>query len=130
MSEPRNPILIAAAVLVALEGAAALGFGLFVGWETVAGDPQDRASAIGVTLLALVGGGVLVSVARGLLQARSWTRSPGVLAQLFSVPVAVSLIQSGQPWIGYPLIVTAVVALLILLSKPTATALYGTDTAD
>jgi hypothetical protein len=117
--------LTTAAAIVALQGLAACGFGLYVGWESIAGHPHDRVSAFGVTALALGAGAGLIAVARGLLKAERWTRSPGVLAQLFAIPVSVSLIQSGQPWIGYPLIVTAVVALLMLLSKPTATALYG-----
>ena len=116
-----------AAAIVALQGLAAFGFGLYVGWESVAGHPHDRVSAFGVTALAMGAGAGLITVARGLLRAERWTRSPAVLVQLFAMPVAVSLIQSEQPWIGYPLIVTAVVALLMLLSKPTATALYGED---
>lgn len=126
MSNRPRTLLIGAA-LQAILGVAALGFGLFVGFETIFGSPHDRMSAIGVTVLALGGGAGMLWVSRGLLQAERWSRSPAVLANLFALPVSVSLIQSGQPLLGYPLIVLAVVALLMLLSKPTATALYSDD---
>ncbi|WP_460363534.1 hypothetical protein [Actinocorallia lasiicapitis] len=121
---PNRPrILLAAALLQALLGVAAVLFGLFVGFESVAGHPQDRASAIGVTVLALGGGAGMLKVAWGLYTAERWSRSPAVLTQLFSLPVAVSLIQSGQPGWGYPLIVVASVTLVILLTKPITRAL-------
>jgi hypothetical protein len=110
--------LTVGAAIEAAEGVAALGFGLFVGWETIVGKPLDPASAIGVTVLALAGGGGMLLVARGLLQARRWSRSPAVLTQLFAVPISVSMIQSGQYAIGVPMIVLALTALVLLLSKP------------
>jgi hypothetical protein len=110
--------LTVGAAIEAAEGVATLGFGLFVGWETIVGKPLDPASAIGVTVLALAGGGGMLLVARGLLQARRWSRSPAVLTQLFAVPISVSMIQSGQYAIGVPMIVLALTALVLLLSKP------------
>lgn len=110
--------LTVGAAIEAGEGVAALGFGLFVGWETIVGKPLDPASAIGVTVLALAGGAGMLLVARGLLQARRWSRSPAVLTQLFALPVSVSMIQGGQYAIGVPMIVLALVALVLLLCKP------------
>jgi hypothetical protein len=110
--------LTVGAAIEAAEGVAALGFGLFVGWETIVGKPLDPASAIGVTVLALAGGAGMLLVARGLLQARRWSRSPAVLTQLFALPVSVSMIQGGQYAIGVPMIVLALVALVLLLCKP------------
>lgn len=110
--------LIAGAAVEAAEGIAALGFGLFVGWETIVGEPLDPVSAIGVTVLAVLGGTGMILVARGLLHAQRWSRSPAVLTQLFALPVSVSLIQSGQYGIGVPLAVLAVAALVLVLCKP------------
>lgn len=117
--------VIAAAALEALEGAAALGFGVFVGWETVVGKPLDPATATSVTALALLGGACMLAVARGLLRADRWSRSPAVLTQLFALPVSWSLLQSEQYFFGVPLIVAAVLALGLLLSPPSTAWLVG-----
>jgi hypothetical protein len=116
--------LIAAAGLEAGEGIAALSFGLFVGWETLFGDPQDRAGAIGVTVLAVLGGAGMLVVARGLLRAQRWGRAPAVVTQLFALFIAWNLIQSDQFLYGLPLAACALAAAILLLSSPSTNALY------
>lgn len=116
MSERPLPLTIAAAI-EAIEGIAALGFGLFVGWETIVGSPVDPATAIGVTVLALLGGAGMLAVARGLLARLRWSRSPAVVTQLFALPVAWSLIHSEQYAFGVPLGVLGTVALALMLSR-------------
>ncbi|MFG1998974.1 hypothetical protein ACGFNU_07500 [Spirillospora sp. NPDC048911] len=108
----------AAAALEAAEGAAAVGFGLYVGVETLLGKAVDPATAIGVTTLALAGGAGMLACARGLLRAEPWSRAPTVLTQLFALPVAWSLWQSEQYFIGVPLGVVAVLALVLALAPP------------
>ncbi|MEU5881934.1 hypothetical protein [Spirillospora sp. NPDC047279] len=108
----------AAAALEAAEGAAAIGFGLFVGVETLLGEAVDPATAIAVTVLALAGGAGMLGCARGLLRAEPWSRAPTVLTQLFALPIAWSLWQSEQYLIGVPLAVVAVLALVAALSPP------------
>jgi hypothetical protein len=108
----------AAAALEAVEGAAAVGFGVFTGAETAAGAAVDPASGIGVTVLALAGGLGMLGCARGLLHAAQWSRAPAVLTQLFALPVAWSLWQSDQPAIAIPLGLVAVLALIAVLSPP------------
>jgi hypothetical protein len=119
-------LLIGAAV-EAVEGAAGLGFGLFVGWETIVGKPLDLASAIGVAVLALLGGLGMLAVARGLVRAERWSRSPGVVTQLFGLFLAWNMIQSQQWAYGVPLAVGAIIALIALLSGPTTAALVEED---
>lgn len=108
--------LTVAAVIEAAEGLAALGFGLFAGWETVVGEQVDPPSAIGVTVLALLGAAGMLFVARGLLLRLRWSRSPAVVTQILALPIAWSLIQSGQYAFGVPLAALAVPALVLLLS--------------
>ncbi|GLZ14790.1 hypothetical protein Acsp04_50250 [Actinomadura sp. NBRC 104425] len=108
-----------AAALVAAEGLTAIGFGLFTGYETVIGAAVDPATAIAVTVIALGAGAGMLGCARGLLRGDGWSRSPGVLVQLFALPVAWSLWQSGQYWLAVPLGLVAVAALVLLLSPPT-----------
>ncbi len=121
-NRPRT--LFLAAALEAVVGLIAIGGGLFTAVETLVGEPRNTATALGVAVLALGGGALMLKVAHGLYRAERWSRSPAVLTQLFLVPVAVSLVQSGQPQWGYPLVVIAVCALVALLSRPTSTALF------
>jgi hypothetical protein len=120
----RPRALTAAAGLEAAEGVAALAFGLFVGWETLFGDPQDVGSAIGVTLMAFLAGAGMLAVARGLLRARRWGRAPAMVTQLFGLFIAWNLIQSDQYGYGVPLAGGAVIAVVLLLSRPITEAQY------
>ncbi|MFI0373105.1 hypothetical protein ACH35V_35035 [Actinomadura sp. 1N219] len=123
----KRPITVqAAAALEAVEGAAAVGFGVYTGVETAAGAAVDPASAIGVTVLALAGGLGMLACARGLWRADQWSRAPAVLTQLFALPVAWSLWQSERPEIAIPMAVVGVLALIAVLSPP-STAWLITD---
>ncbi|MGH3239207.1 MAG: hypothetical protein ACRDNL_02445 [Spirillospora sp.] len=116
----------AAAALEALEGVAAVGFGVFTGVETATGAAVDPPSAIGVTVLALAGGLGMLACARGVLRADQWSRAPTVLTQLFALPIAWSLWQSDRPAFAIPMAVVAAVALVSVLSPP-STAWLITD---
>jgi hypothetical protein len=124
----RRPLtLIISASVEAVEGVIALGLGLFVGWETIVGKPLDPASAIGVAVLALLGGLGMLAVARGLVRAERWGRSPAVVTQLFALFLAWNMIQSQHLWYGIPLVVGAILALVALLSGPTSAALFDEE---
>jgi hypothetical protein len=117
--------LTVAAAIMGLEGVTALLLGGYVGVETVIGKPADLISSIFVAGFGILVGAVLLRVAWGMIQVNRWTRSPGVLTQIFALPVGVTLIQSDQQAIGIPLIAVAVIGLVALLSPPTTQALYG-----
>ncbi|WP_198679116.1 hypothetical protein [Thermomonospora amylolytica] len=130
MSERRPLTVTAAAALEAAEGVAALGFGAFVAWETVVGEPLDPVTAWAVTGMALLGGFCMLAVARGLLTAERWSRAPTVLTQLFVLPVAWSLLQSDQYAYGVPLMIVAVLTLALALSGPTTRFLLAAEAGD
>ncbi|GAA4240523.1 hypothetical protein GCM10022254_65500 [Actinomadura meridiana] len=124
----KRPVTVqAAAVLEAVEGVAAIGFGAYTGVETATGEAFDAASAIGVTVLALAGGLGMLACARGLRRADQWSRAPTVLTQLFALPIAWSLWQSDRPAIALPMAVVAVLALISVLSSPTTAWLLEDD---
>ncbi|RKS71717.1 hypothetical protein BZB76_4524 [Actinomadura pelletieri DSM 43383] len=129
MSKRPNTVR-AAAALEALEGAGAIGFGVYTGYETATGAAVDAASAIGVTVLALAGGLGMLVCARGLLRADQWSRAPTVLTQLFALPIAWSLWQSERPAIAIPMGVVAVLALIAVLSPPSTAWLLEDDEDD
>ncbi|GIH96111.1 hypothetical protein ACFFMN_37740 [Planobispora siamensis] len=125
---PNRPMtLTVAAAILGLEGLAAVLLGGYVGVETVIGRPDDVMSSVFVAAFGLVIGGALLRVAWGLLRMERWTRSPGVLTQIFMIPVCVTLFQSGQTLLGVPLAAAAVAGLVALLSPPTTRVLYGDD---
>ncbi|GAA3980620.1 hypothetical protein GCM10023085_73640 [Actinomadura viridis] len=126
----KRPMTVnAAAALEAVEGVAAIGFGLFVGGETILGEAVDPATAIGVTVLALAGGAGMLACARGLLRAEPWSRAPTALTQMFALPIAWSLYQSEQYAAAFPLGLAAVLTLVTVLSPP-STAWLVADPGD
>lgn len=117
--------LTVAAAVMAVEGATALLLGGYVGVETVIGRPSDLMTSIAVAVFGIIIGAALLWVGWGMIQAERWARSPGVLTQIFAIPVSVTLIQSDQLVIGISLITLVVIGLVTLLSPPTTHALYG-----
>ncbi|MCW2879902.1 MAG: hypothetical protein JWQ95_4002 [Sphaerisporangium sp.] len=115
-------LTVAAAVLV-LEGLTAIVLGGYAGVETIVGSPADMGSSIAVSAFGVVIGAALVWVAWGVLRAARWSRAPGVVTQIFTLPVAVSLVQSGQYVPGILLIVAALAALVMLLAPATTRAM-------
>ncbi|WP_204046099.1 hypothetical protein [Acrocarpospora phusangensis] len=115
--------LTVAAAVLALEGLTALVLGGYVGYEIVIGAAEDVPSA-----LALAGIGVAVGagfgwVARAVLHAMRWSRGPAVVAQIFLVPLAITLIQAGQYIWGVPLVAAAAITLVTLLAPQSTHAL-------
>ncbi|MFG2464688.1 hypothetical protein ACGFXB_04315 [Streptomyces canus] len=122
---PRPRRLTYAASLAALEGLALVAGGAWMLVEGLAGDPDDRASAVtgGVTLIVLALLPLLA--ARGLLARRSWSRGPAVITQIMALPVAYNLLQADSVAIpaGIALAVVAVAALILLINPATTQAL-------
>lgn len=115
--------LVVAAALLALEGLTALALGGWVGYETLLGEAGDVMSSLVLAAFGLAVGAGLLWVAWGIVQVLRWSRGPAVVTQIFAVPVAITLIQSGQLGWGVPLIVTAAVILVTLLAPASTHAL-------
>ena len=122
---PRPRRLTYAAALVALEGLALVAGGAWMLVEGLAGDPDDRRSAVtgGITLIVLALLPLLA--ARGLLGRRGWSRGPAVITQIMALPVAYNLLQADSVAIpvGIALAVVAVTALVLLVNSATTQAL-------
>ncbi|MEU9891723.1 hypothetical protein AB0M95_28050 [Sphaerisporangium sp. NPDC051017] len=119
----RPATLPVAAAVLAVEGLTAVGLGGYAGVETIVGSPSDVSSSIVVSAFGVLVGAALLWVAWGVLQAARWSRAPGVVTQIFALPVAVSLVQSAQYLLGIPLIVLALAGLAALLAPPTTRAM-------
>jgi hypothetical protein len=116
--------LAVAAVVLALEGLTILGLGGYVAVQTVVGDPLDVSTSIAEAAIGVIVGAALIWVAWGAYGAQRWSRSPGVLAQIFAVPVAITLIQSGRQVAGGVLLLAAVTVLAMLLAPASTRVLY------
>ncbi|HEX4816543.1 MAG TPA: hypothetical protein VFV66_27695 [Nonomuraea sp.] len=123
----RRPLtLLIAAAVVTLEGLVALGLGVFVAVAALTGSPGNLTTALAEAGFgALVGAGLLWVAWGGLFRMERWGRAPGVLTQIFVLPVGYTLVQSDQPQLGIPLLVVALAGLATLLAPPTTHALYG-----
>ncbi|MEV7968847.1 hypothetical protein AB0O34_23090 [Sphaerisporangium sp. NPDC088356] len=119
----RPVTLVVAAVVLAVEGVTAVVLGAYAAVETVIGKPADVSSSIAVSAFGIVIGAALVWVAWGVLGAARWSRAPGVVTQIFALPVAVSLVQSGQSVPGVLIIVVALAGLVALLAPATTRAM-------
>ena len=71
----RSPVT-RASLVVALEGAVLLLLGLGYGAAGLLGDPFDRTATLLEAAFAMLVGGLLLLVARGLARVDGWSRSP------------------------------------------------------
>ena len=79
---------LAAAALVALEGLAGVVAGAGFVIAALAGDPSNRSDAVVLGCLLLLYGAGVLAIARGVLRARDWARTPAFLVQFFGLVVA------------------------------------------
>ena len=108
--------VLAAAAIELAEAALVLVAALWAGIATAGGHSYQTSSGVAITVIGIGTACVLAFVARGLQRARSWSRTPAILTQLFTGIVAVYLLQSARPEWGVPAIVLAVAGLAALLA--------------
>jgi hypothetical protein len=105
----------AAALLVAVEGAALVVLAVAEALSTLLGDPGDPALALVTAALAAAGGALLLWLARALARLRRAARSPVVVVQLIALPIGWNLISpSGRPELGVPVLLLAAAVLVLL----------------
>jgi hypothetical protein len=119
----------AAAVLLALEGAA-LGAVLFQ--EIVAllqGDTASVVSSVALLVMTLLGAAALVAFAVAVWRGQSWGRSGGTVAQVLILAVALGAATGAyaDPLVALVLAVPAIVVLVLLVL---ATRRAARDAAD
>ena len=77
-----------AALIVAVEGTAAVVAGIGFAVAALVGHPHDRATAVLLGVLLTLYGAAIVLVARGIDRDRHWARTPAYLTQFFALVVA------------------------------------------
>ena len=84
---------------MSVEGLALVVLGVVYGAAGVVGSPFDRTATLLEAGLAVLAGGLVLLVARGLGEVRGWARSPAVVVQLLALPVGYGLVQ-GRVWVA------------------------------
>jgi len=120
-ARPISRFLALAAVLLALEAAAAIVFGLVA----ATGIHRNRIVVGAGTAVLMVGYGALLgAAARGVWRGRRWSRGPTAATQLIQLPVAWSFVGGQTTWLAL-LLATASVVTLICLLLPSSTAIFA-----
>jgi hypothetical protein len=115
-----------AALVVAVEAAALVGFAVYLAISTAVSTPDRVANALALAVIAAAAGVLLGALARSLAALRVWARTPVVVLQIVSLPVGVTLIGDGRVVAGALTLLLAV-AVLYLLFTPAARAVLDRD---
>jgi hypothetical protein len=105
---------LAAAAGLTLQGLFIVALGALLVVRGFGADTDDEGRAELGGVLAIVGGLVVLALARAVLARRHWVRSPVVLIELLSIPVAVGLLQGGRYDVGVPLMVIAIAVPVLI----------------
>lgn len=122
----RSPVT-RASLVVALEGVVLLLLGLGYGAAGLVGDPFDRTATLLEGGFAVVVGGLLLLVARGVSRVDGWSRSPAVVVQLLALPVGYGLAQGRVWWAAVPVLLLAGTVLYLLATPEARMAFRGLD---
>jgi hypothetical protein len=121
---PQRPrILIGAAVVQGVEAGGVLLASVLAGVDAGSGQSYHTNSGIALTVIGIVTALALGYVAAGLARARSWSRTPALLTQLFTGIVSIYLVQSHRYEWGVPGLALAVAGFVTLLVPPSLRAL-------
>ena len=125
MTAPRRPgllwllIIILTGEFLAVTALAVVSVVLLVGGAS--GDFASGVALAIVIVLAAIGLGATVV---GAVRGQSWIRAAAIVWQVLQVAVGVGALQGAvaQPVYGWPLIIVAVVAFILLFTKPVVAA--------
>jgi hypothetical protein len=125
---PDSPLTVrAAAIVQAAEAVVVLAATVLAGVDTASGRSYHANSGIALTVIGALSAVTLAWIAWGLAQARTWSRTPALLTQLFVGIVAIYLLQSHRYLWGVPCLVLAVAGFAALLVPPSLRALGGRE---
>lgn len=104
------------ALLLAVEGVALLAVGIGYGIGGLSAT-HDKLPIELAALAAVVGGVLLLLLARGVLALKAWCRSPAIVLNIFPFPLALTQLQAGVWWVALPMAGLAG-AVLYLFATP------------
>ena len=91
--------------------------------DSVSGTDSTASNAVAFIVLEVIVAIGVATVAAGLARVRPWSRTPAVMTQLFTILIAVWLLQAHRYGWGVPALVLAVAALAGLFAPASLRAL-------
>jgi uncharacterized membrane protein len=117
-------MLLVAAIVVALEGAALLGFAGWLLLRRTSEEPSNVGVLQGTTAYLLLMGALVLVVALALWLQKRWTFGAAVFLQLLGLGVTYQMARGGF-WFGAVLLGCACIAALVALFSAPARAALG-----
>ena len=123
-SAARRPVALGvAATAQAAEAVGLCVAAAFAAVATADGKSHQVTSGIAITVIVLVAAAGVAVIAAGLARARSWSRTPAVMTQLFAVIAAITLLDGNRPEWGVPALILAAACVAGLLTPASLRAL-------
>lgn len=116
----RSPLVTTLVVLLAGQTALLVGLTAFLAIELALQEARFPPTAIALTVLVLLIAVWLVAMTVGVHRGRAWTRGSVLTYEFLQLAIGVGSIQGfiPRPDIGWWVIATAVLGLLLILSTP------------
>lgn len=96
----RDPFRLVAGLLSGLQALSLVGVVAFYLWELGRGASDDATRVVMSAVLIAVFAALLAVVARGWLRGQDWPKTATVVWNVLLLPVAWSLVQADQRWVG------------------------------
>ncbi len=103
--------------LALLEAVVLVGFAVFYVAELAVGGGNDTARVVTSAIVIVITAIGLVYLARGWWASATWTRTPTLVWNVLLLPVAASLVQSGQGLIGGLVLAVALLSLVAAIAS-------------
>ncbi len=128
----RPPAVLALQAVVGLEALALVVVTVVLVIESIIAPASSIASAIALTVLAAVAALWLVALFVGLRNRRAWVRSGIIVWQVLQGALAIGAFQGvfRVAWVGWLLLVPALLGLTLVLSRAVTTWLVPRDARD
>lgn len=125
----RSPLVTVLAILLAAQSVFIVGVTVYLVIELLLAEADFPPTAIALTVLVVLVAIWLVAMTRGVWRGRAWTRGSVLVYQFLQLAIGVGSIQGfvPRPDIGWWVIATAVLGLVLVLSTPVSTYLDGRD---
>ena len=95
--------------------------------DSASGDASTASNAIGFIVLEAVVAAGVAAIAAGIARRRPWSRTPAVMTQVFTVMIAIWLLEAHRYAWGVPALLLAIAGLAGLLAPASLRALARQD---
>ncbi|WP_432986060.1 hypothetical protein [Dactylosporangium sp. CA-233914] len=109
--------------LLLVEGAGLLLVTLWLVYLDLTSDAASVPGAVSVTVYLALMTACFLGIGLALHRRRRWARGPGIVVQMLQMPIGLTMLQTGSPWLGAPLFVLGLTGAVLLFAPATRIAL-------